>query len=45
VIFGVLVILAPGAGAVGMVWAIAAYSVAFGIMWIMLAFRLRRHRP
>lgn len=45
VIFGVLVILAPGAGAVGLVWAIAAYSVAFGIMWIMLALRLRKHRP
>lgn len=43
VIFGLVVLIAPGAGALGLVWAIAAYSIAFGITWIMLAFRLRKH--
>lgn len=44
VIFGLLVIAMPGAGALGLIWAIAAYSVAFGISWVMLAFRLRKHQ-
>ena len=43
VLFGAVVILAPGAGALGLVWAIAAYSVAFGILLIALSLRLRRH--
>lgn len=44
VIFGLIVLLAPGAGALGLIWAIAAYSIAFGITWVMLAFRLRKHQ-
>jgi uncharacterized membrane protein HdeD (DUF308 family) len=44
VIFGLLVMLMPGAGALGLIWAIAAYSIVFGITWVMLAFRLRKHR-
>jgi uncharacterized membrane protein HdeD (DUF308 family) len=42
--FGILVLLAPGAGALGLVWAIAAYSIAFGILFVALALRLRKHR-
>jgi uncharacterized membrane protein HdeD (DUF308 family) len=38
------VMLMPGAGALGLIWAIAAYSIVFGITWVMLAFRLRKHR-
>src|SRR5262249_23608578 len=30
VIFGVIIMAAPGAGALGLVWAIAAYSIVFG---------------
>ena len=44
VVFGLLVLLAPGPGALGLIWAIGAYSIAFGITWIMLAFRLRKHQ-
>ncbi|TAK47645.1 MAG: HdeD family acid-resistance protein [Xanthobacteraceae bacterium] len=44
-LFGLVVLIAPGAGALGLIWAIAAYSVAFGCMLIGLSFRLRRHRP
>jgi uncharacterized membrane protein HdeD (DUF308 family) len=43
VIFGLILLFAPGAGALGLIWAIAAYSIAFGIMFIGLALRLRKH--
>jgi uncharacterized membrane protein HdeD (DUF308 family) len=43
VLFGVVVLIAPGAGALGLVWAIAAYSVLFGITFVALALRLRSH--
>jgi len=43
VVFGVLVLLAPGAGALGLIWAIASYSIVFGILFVALALRLRKH--
>lgn len=43
VLFGIVVLAAPGAGAVGLVWAIAAYSILFGITFVVLALRLRSH--
>ncbi len=43
VIFGIAVMIAPGAGALGLIWAIAAYSIIFGVLLVGLAFRLRRH--
>jgi uncharacterized membrane protein HdeD (DUF308 family) len=44
VLFGFIVLLAPAAGALGLVWAIGAYSVAFGIMLVVFSLRLRSHR-
>ena len=44
VVFGLLVLFAPGAGALGLIWAIAAYSIVFGILFIALALRLRNYR-
>src|SRR5215475_4498227 len=44
VIFGVIVLVAPGAGALGLIWAIGAYSIAFGILLVGLSLRLRKHR-
>jgi uncharacterized membrane protein HdeD (DUF308 family) len=41
VIMGVLFILNPLGGALATVWLIGIYSIAFGIFFIMLAFRLR----
>jgi uncharacterized membrane protein HdeD (DUF308 family) len=38
------VLIAPGAGALGLIWAIAAYSIVFGITFIALALRLKNHR-
>ncbi|MEA2904384.1 MAG: hypothetical protein QOI12_1771 [Alphaproteobacteria bacterium] len=40
-IFGILAIVAPLAGAVVLTWWIGAFSLVFGILLIVLAFRLR----
>ena len=42
-VFGLLVLFAPGAGALGLIWAIASYSIVFGILFIALALRLRKY--
>lgn len=41
VVFGLLVILFPGAGALSLTWLIGLYALVFGVMFIILAFRLR----
>jgi uncharacterized membrane protein HdeD (DUF308 family) len=40
--FGILLMIAPGAGALALLWIIAAYAVVFGAFLILLAFRVRR---
>ena len=42
VLFGVLMIANPGAGAVAVAWVIGAYAVFFGVMLVLLALRLRK---
>jgi uncharacterized membrane protein HdeD (DUF308 family) len=44
VAFGFLVIAVPGAGALGLVWAIGAYSILFGILLIGFSLQVRRHQ-
>ena len=39
--FGVLLITRPGAGAMAVVLLIASYAIAFGILMLMLAFKLK----
>ncbi len=39
--FGVYVWLFPGAGALAVVWLIAAFAIASGVILLMLAFRMR----
>lgn len=43
VLFGILVLAMPGAGALGLVWAIGAYSIVFGALLVGLSLRLRKH--
>lgn len=42
VIFGVLMLWSPGAGALAVVWVIASYAIVFGVLLIALGFRLKR---
>jgi len=41
VLFGVALVVRPGAGALAVIWLIGAYSIAFGVLFIALGFRLR----
>jgi len=41
VLFGLVVLMAPGAGAIALVWVIGAYSIAFGCLLVALALRLK----
>jgi uncharacterized membrane protein HdeD (DUF308 family) len=43
-VFAILVMLFPGAGALGLLWLIAAYAIIFGVMLMILGFRLLGHR-
>lgn len=44
IVFGILLFIFPGAGALGMLWVIASYAIIFGVLLIILAFRLRGMR-
>jgi uncharacterized membrane protein HdeD (DUF308 family) len=39
-----MVLVAPGAGALALIWVIGAYSIVFGAMLVGLSMRLRKHR-
>ena len=42
VLFGVLLVIMPGAGIVTLGWLIGIWAVLFGVLFVMLAFRLRK---
>jgi uncharacterized membrane protein HdeD (DUF308 family) len=41
VVFGVLLLFQPAAGALALIWLIGAWAVVFGILLMILAFRMR----
>ena len=43
VLFGLLLVANPGAGALAMVWVIGTYAIIAGIILSVLAFRLKKH--
>jgi uncharacterized membrane protein HdeD (DUF308 family) len=45
IVFGVLALIYPGAGAIAITWAIGWYAIVVGFFFLMLGFRLRSMRP
>lgn len=43
VLFGVLIILFPGAGALGLAFAIGAFAILYGILLVGFSVRLKKH--
>jgi len=43
VLFGLGVLVYPGAGALALVWVIGTYAIIAGVLYIGLAFRLKKH--
>lgn len=44
VLFGILLVAQPAAGLLGLVWAIATWAIALGMLKILLAFKARRFK-
>jgi len=42
-LFGVGVMISPGAGALALIWVIGIYAIFMGVMLVALAFRLKKH--
>jgi len=43
VLFGLAILIMPGAGALALIWVIGAYAIVFGGMLVGFAFRLKKH--
>ena len=43
VLFGLIILVAPGAGALGLIWAIGGWAIVFGVLMVLAAFKLKKH--
>jgi uncharacterized membrane protein HdeD (DUF308 family) len=43
VVFGLVMVANPGAGAIAVLWVIGAFAVAYGVLLVILAFKLKKH--
>jgi len=43
VLFGVATFMAPGAGALALIWVIGIYAIIIGVLLVGLSFRLKKH--
>lgn len=43
VLLGIFILASPGAGALGLIWAIAGFAIVYGVTLVMLSFRLKKH--
>jgi len=41
ILFGIILIIVPGPGAIALIWVIGSYALIFGVLLLVLAFRLR----
>jgi len=44
VLFGIVLLIAPGAGALALIWVIGAYAIVFGVLMVMAALKLKKHQ-
>jgi uncharacterized membrane protein HdeD (DUF308 family) len=42
VVVGVLTVVAPGVGMMAMLWVLATYAVIFGVLMVLLSFKLKK---
>jgi uncharacterized membrane protein HdeD (DUF308 family) len=45
VVFGAILIMRPGAGALALIWMIGVWAIVVGVTLLALSFRLRSHGP
>jgi uncharacterized membrane protein HdeD (DUF308 family) len=43
IVFGALMLANPGVGALAVLWLIGAFAIAYGVVLVILAFKLRKH--
>jgi uncharacterized membrane protein HdeD (DUF308 family) len=43
VLFGLVMLVRPGAGALALIWVIGTYAIIFGALLVAFSFRLKRH--
>ncbi|MGW0805673.1 HdeD family acid-resistance protein [Nonomuraea sp. NPDC002799] len=45
VIFGVLLLVWPGAGLLSLAWLVAVFAILYGIAMVVLSFQVKKHAP